>query len=58
MSTTTDHLIETVDSVSLAVAGRSAEGADMKSMPGVTERPTPGRHNQVLGSPGRTGQRF
>jgi transposase-like protein len=33
MSTTTDHLIETVDSVSLAEVGTSTEGADVKSMP-------------------------
>ena len=33
MSTTTDHLIESVDSVSLAEVGASAEGADVKSMP-------------------------
>jgi transposase-like protein len=33
MSATTDHLIETVDSVSPAEVGVSAEGADVKSMP-------------------------
>ncbi|MET7988885.1 transposase [Streptomyces sp. NPDC005281] len=33
MSTTTDHLIESVDSVSLAKVGASAEGADVKLMP-------------------------
>ncbi|MET7391852.1 IS256 family transposase [Streptomyces sp. NPDC005444] len=33
MSTTTDHLIEFVDSVSLAKVGESAEGADVKLMP-------------------------
>ncbi|MER7694741.1 transposase [Streptomyces sp. NPDC097610] len=33
MSTTTDHLIENVDSVSLAEVGASTEGADVKSMP-------------------------
>ncbi|NMI54282.1 hypothetical protein FNV62_54410 [Streptomyces sp. RLB3-17] len=33
MSTTTDHQIETVDGVSLAGAGESVEGADVKSMP-------------------------
>lgn len=33
MSTTMDHWIETVDRVSLAVAGRSVQGADVKSMP-------------------------
>ncbi|MFF1746844.1 transposase [Streptomyces mirabilis] len=33
MSTTTDHLIETADSVSLAVAGESPEGSGVKSMP-------------------------
>jgi putative transposase len=33
MSTTTGHLIETSDSVSLAVADGSAEGADVKVMP-------------------------
>jgi putative transposase len=33
MSTTTDHLIKGADGVSLAGAGESAEGADVKSMP-------------------------
>ncbi|WP_411142450.1 hypothetical protein [Streptomyces sp. x-80] len=33
MSTTTGHLIETVESVSLAEVSMSAEGADVKSMP-------------------------
>jgi putative transposase len=33
MGTTTDHLIENVDSVSLAEVGASAQGADVKSMP-------------------------
>ncbi|MET7843476.1 hypothetical protein ABZT45_33710 [Streptomyces sp. NPDC005356] len=33
MGTTTDHLIENVDSVSLAEVGASNEGADVKSMP-------------------------
>ncbi|MGW0791708.1 hypothetical protein ACWD04_26640 [Streptomyces sp. NPDC002911] len=33
MSSTTGHLIETVDGVSLAEAGVKAEGADVKSMP-------------------------
>jgi putative transposase len=33
MSTTTDHLIEAAGGVSLAVAGESVEGADVKSMP-------------------------
>ncbi|MEU8701642.1 IS256 family transposase [Streptomyces sp. NPDC048680] len=33
MSTTTGHLIETVDGVSLAEAGDGVEGADVKSMP-------------------------
>jgi putative transposase len=31
MSTTTDHLIETVDSVSLAETGESAQGADVRT---------------------------
>ncbi|MEU3099616.1 hypothetical protein ABZ690_34140, partial [Streptomyces sp. NPDC006967] len=33
MSTSTDHLIETVQGVSLAEAGESVQGADVKSMP-------------------------
>ncbi|MFJ6215590.1 hypothetical protein ACIQGZ_20005, partial [Streptomyces sp. NPDC092296] len=33
MNMTAGHLIETVDSVSLAEVGVSAEGADVKSMP-------------------------
>jgi putative transposase len=33
MSTPTDHQVETVDGVSLAGAGESPEGADVKSMP-------------------------
>jgi len=33
MSTTADHRIETYGSVSLAVAGGSVQGADVKSMP-------------------------
>ncbi|AVH54695.1 hypothetical protein C4B68_01375 [Streptomyces dengpaensis] len=33
MSTTTDHLIEAADGVSLAGAGESVEGAEVKSMP-------------------------
>ncbi|MFB7501421.1 transposase [Streptomyces sp. NPDC056161] len=33
MSTTTGHLIEAAGSVSLAVAGDSVQGADVKSMP-------------------------
>lgn len=33
MSTTTDHLIQAADGVSLAVAGESVEGADVTSMP-------------------------
>ena len=33
MSATTDHLIETVDGVSLAGAGVGVQGADVKSMP-------------------------
>ncbi|MET8211980.1 transposase, partial [Streptomyces sp. NPDC005373] len=33
MGTTTDHLIENVDSVSLAEVGASTQGADVKSMP-------------------------
>ena len=33
MSTTTDHLIEAAGGVSLAAAGESVEGADVKSMP-------------------------
>ncbi|GGX40910.1 hypothetical protein GCM10010353_65350 [Streptomyces chryseus] len=33
MSTTTDHLIEATDGVSLAMDGASVEGADVKSMP-------------------------
>ena len=31
MSTTTDHLIETVDSVSLAETGEGAQGADVRT---------------------------
>lgn len=33
MSTTTDHLVDSVDSVSLAGVGASTEGADVKTMP-------------------------
>ncbi|MGW3815527.1 hypothetical protein ACWEC7_17365, partial [Streptomyces sp. NPDC005046] len=33
MSTTTDHLIGAVDSVSLAEVGVNVDGADVKSMP-------------------------
>ncbi|MFJ7946853.1 hypothetical protein ACIQ6K_24840 [Streptomyces sp. NPDC096354] len=32
MSTTTDHLIETVDGVSLAEARESLQGADVKTL--------------------------
>lgn len=33
MSTTMDHRIETLGSVSLAVAGSDIQGADVRSMP-------------------------
>lgn len=33
MSTSTGHLIESAEGVSLAEVGESAEGADVKSMP-------------------------